>query len=181
MQHVLRWLRGIEEYIAGFGTLRVEFPQRCAGCGCSKFYRWGKYERNLIDDVTAYRVPIRRVCCTKCRGTVSYLPDFCISRVQYSVSFVMGLLQWLAAGVGPAPESAASQEHIRRRGYAYRRRFERGESLWLTFLRGLRIKMVPPKGKARTRELFFALRRLWEAGELLCGFNSATGRHFMAG
>ena len=181
MQQILRFGAGIKEYMEGFGSLRVTLPERCAKCGCGKFYRWGKYERNITDGANIYPISIRRACCAKCRGTVSYLPDFCLSRIQYAVSFVMRLLQWLLTDAGAVLEPADSQEHIRRRGYAYRRRFEKGESLWLTFLRGRGLGKILGNVRERCKEIFSKLWELWCQGELLSGFNRETGRHFMAG
>jgi hypothetical protein len=180
MQIVLRWSAGIDAYIKDFETLRVEAPSRCARCGCDKHYRWGKYARNVVEATETYRISVRRICCANCRVTVSYLPDFCLSGIEYSARLVIRLLMWLIFGA-EAPVPGSGNEHIIHRGYAYRRRFERKESLWLTFLRGRTTEMVPVKGKGRTRGIFFSLHKLWRTGELLCSFNRETGRHFMSG
>jgi len=181
MQEVMQWGDGIAQYIKMFKHIRVKPPQRCKKCGCNKFYRWGKYERNVIEKHIEHRVPIARVRCVKCRRTSSFLPDFCISRVQYSAGFVLHMLSWLLGGLGAvAPGPPKSHESIWRRAYAYRQRFVRKEALWLIFLRGRGFGEISANKAGKSRELLTELNRLWEQGQLLCEFYAATGRHFMA-
>jgi len=181
MQEVMRWNKGVAEYIAGYKQIRMKMPPRCKKCGCNKFYKWGKYERNVVEEHTEHRVPIARIRCVKCKRTSSLLPDFCISRVQYSAGLVLRLLSWLLGGLGAvAPGPPSSHESMWRRAYAYRRRFVRKETLWLTFLRERGFGEIPPGRTERFREMLAELNRLFGQGKLLCAFHASTGRHFMA-
>jgi hypothetical protein len=185
MQVVMRWSEGVVEYIQQFKTIRAEAPKRCETCGCNKFYRWGKYERNVIEGHAEHRVPVRRMRCAKCRRTVSFLPDFCISRVQYSASVVFWWLSWALGGSGggaaaPTPKPPSAHESLRRRAYAFRQRFVSRENLWLVFLRERELREVSSSKKGRVRDIFRHIFALWQAGQLFYEFYRDTRRHFMA-
>jgi hypothetical protein len=174
LQDVLQWNGRIEEYLADFAALRVNSPGRCPECGCLKFHRWGSYKRNVVDKNKEYRIPVRRMRCAECRKTISFLPDFCVSRAQYSAGYIIHLISWVLGLLGAealAPGTPDARENLRRRAYLYRQRFVRKEKLWRQFLHGI---------KSGIAEIAKALGSLWRKGKLLCEFYAATGKHFMA-
>jgi hypothetical protein len=185
MQRVMRWNGSVAEYLKHFSGIKIERPKSCNHCGCNKFYRWGNYERNVIEEDVEHRVPVRRFCCAKCRRTISYLPEFCISRVQYAAAFVMRLLSWVLGGVGggaqaPTPTPPNTHESLRRRAYAFRQRFVAKLNLWLVFLRETGYGGVSEAPERKIKEFFKALRSHWNHQELMSEFYEVTGRHFMA-
>jgi len=176
VQYVLQCDGRIEKYLADFTALRIASPERCPKCGCRKFYRWGSYKRNVVEENREHRIPVRRMCCANCRKTISFLPDFCVSKAQYSAGFIIHLLSWalglLGGGAGAqAPGEPDAWENLRRRAYIYRQRFVRKEQLWRLFLHGI---------KGDIAEIAKKFGSLWREGRLLHEFHDATGVHFMA-
>jgi len=181
MQNVLQCDGRVEAYLAGFPSLRVPEPERCPKCGCRKFHRWGSYKRNVVEENKEHRIPVRRMRCAKCKKTFSFLPDFCISRAQYSSKFMLRLLTWVLGVLGegkrvPPPGAPDARENLRRRAYLYRRRFVRQQSLCREFLQrhGL---ASHARGFAGIAE---EIGLLWREGRLIFEFHAATGQHFMA-
>ena len=173
MQKVLQWTKSIPQYQAEYKNIKIEHPSKCHKCGCMKFYKWGKYERNVIDEDVEYLIPIQRVCCVKCNKTYSYLPSFCISGVCYSTDFIMAFLNALILKIG------FEFRDVKRRAYIFLSRFVRLESLWITFLRGRGFGDFPTEKKERTVKIYTALQELHESKNLIAGFFQETGQHFM--
>lgn len=174
MQFVLPWKQSIAEYHSGFKDLQIEPPKRCPHCGCGKLHKWGSYERYVIEESDEHRIGVRRIRCVRCRKTYSYLPSFCVSRVCYSVDFVMTFLKVLLLKL------RASLGELRRRAYVFLRRFVRSENLWLVFLRAKGFGDFPIDRKERTVRIFTALLNFHEEGNFMPGFFQETGRHFMS-
>jgi hypothetical protein len=180
VQKVLQCDGRIEEYLADFAARRVTGLERCPECGCLKFYRWGSYKRNVVDKNKEYRIPVRRMRCANCRKTISFLPDFCVSRAQYSAGYVIQLISWALGLLGAeslAPDAPDARENLRRRAYFYRERFVRTEELWRKFLHRFGVDNNTQGGFG---EIVKALGSLWREGKFLYEFYKATGTHFMA-
>ena len=173
MQMVLPWGKGIAQYKSEFKNMDFEKPERCPHCGCVKFHKWGKYERYVVEEGEEERISIQRVCCVKCLKTYSYLPSFCVSGVCYSVDYIITLLRALIL------KTRFELGELRRRAYAYLRRFADFESLWLVFLRARGFGDFSPDKKERMMKIFTALLDFHQNTNLLAGFFQETGRHFM--
>ena len=50
MQTVLSWESGVCDYQTKFRSLKLEKPEKCIGCGCAKFHKWGKYGRYIVEE-----------------------------------------------------------------------------------------------------------------------------------
>ena len=173
MQTVLQWDEGIALYKSSFKQIKLQHPERCHECGCTKFHKWGKYERFVIEKDADHYVPIQRIRCVKCRKTYSYLPSFCISRSYYSVELIMNFLETLILRV------RREIKEMRRQAYRFKKLFIRLENTWITYLRIRGIRDFPAKGNERTVKIFTALLKIYESENLLAGFLRETGRHFM--
>ena len=174
MQIVLSWNQGISQYQSDFKGLQAEHPRQCPGCGCSRFHKWGKYTRYVVEACEEHRVSIQRILCVKCGKTSSYLPSFCVSGLSYGVDFIMIILKSFIQKL------QYSLEERRRRAYALLRRFRDYENLWLVFLRARGFEAFPPNKVARTAKIFTALLKLHRKENILSGFLRETGRHFMS-
>jgi hypothetical protein len=174
MQMVLSWNSGISEYESGFKKVQPEQPQCCPGCGCGKFHKWGKYERHVIEENSGGRISIRRIRCVKCGKTHSYLPAFCVSRISYSINFIIAILKAFILKL-----RISLKERIRR-AYALWRRFREAENLWLVFLRARGFRDFPADSKERTEKIFTILEKLHKEDNLSSIFFLETGRHFMS-
>jgi hypothetical protein len=73
-----------------------------------------------------------------------------------------------------------SLEERRRRAYALFRRFRELESLWLIFLRARGFSDFPEEKQERVAKIFSALLEIHRSENLLSGFFTETGRHFMS-
>ena len=174
MQIVLPWDGGIAQYQSTFKDVQPETPSCCPDCGCTKFHKWGKYERGVVEERGEYRISIRRIRCVKCGKTYSYLPSFCVPRLCYSVDYMMVTLKVLIQKL------RVSFDERQRWAYALLRRFRDSENLWLTFLRAKGFRDFPPDKAERTAKIFTALLKLHRDKNLLSDFLWETGRHFMA-
>lgn len=174
MQHVLRWSEGISAYQSKFKDMDFEIPERCTHCGCGKFHKWGSYKRYVIEEEGEHEIHIQRIRCVKCGKTTSYLPSFCLSGICYGLEFVIKILKALLL------KTRFSFGELRRRAYAFLRRFTQAESLWLVFLRAGGFLDFPENGKDKRREIFTALLKIHQSGDLLASFFQETGRHFMS-
>ena len=174
MQFVLPWKEGISRYQTDFKHIEYEMPERCPECGCVRFHKWGKYARYVIEEGAEGRIYIQRVRCVKCLKTCSYLPSFCPSGICYGVDFVMTILNALLFKL------RVSFGDMQRRAYAFLQRFVRLENLWLLFLRMIGFRGFPEDRKERAMEVFAAILKIHQNGNLIPSFFQATGRHFMA-
>ena len=174
MQIVLPWNQGIQQYQSEFKDLRSEHPRQCPGCGCVKFHRWGKYERDVVEERRDHRISIQRIRCVKCGKTCSYLPSFCVSGLSYGIDFIMTILKSFIQKL------RYSLEERKRRAYALLRRFRDYENLWLVFLRSRGFEDFPPDKAERTAKIFTALLKLHREENVLSVFLRETGRHFMS-
>ena len=174
MQLVLPWEKGIILYQSEFKKLQLEKPERCQKCGCAKFHKWGKYVRYVIEETTEHQVYIQRICCVKCLKTYSYLPSFCLSGISYGLDFVIVFLKALVL------KTQLSLGELRRRAYAYLKRFTTLENLWLVFLRARGFGEFSADSKERKEKIFTALMEFYENGSLLADFFQETRRHFMS-
>ena len=173
MQIVLPWNQGIVKYQSEFAALQTEHPGRCPLCGCTKFHKWGKYERYVVEESRYHRISIQRTRCVKCGKTHSYLPSFCVSRLCYGADFIMATLNALILKL------RCSFEDHKRRAYAFLRRFRESENLWLTFLRSRGFGNIPARKKERAAKIFTALLKIYKEENFLSDFLRETGRHFM--
>lgn len=72
-----------------------EFPEvdNCPMCRAKKrLLRHGFYERNAIEEETAYRIPICRLLCSVCGKSVSVLPSFLLPYFQHTMDFILHIL-----------------------------------------------------------------------------------------
>lgn len=174
MQLILPWRAGPASYQAAFQDIEVEKPERCPHCGCNKFHKWGKYKRYVIEEDVEHIISIQRIRCVKCRRTYSYLPSFCISGICYGLDFVLRILQALLL------KKELALDKIRRRGFAFLRRFVQLESLWLIFLRASGVGAVPADKRGRLRKILETLLEFHRNRNLLASFLQETGRHFLS-
>ena len=174
MQKVLSWRKGISQYQSDFSNLRVEPPRRCESCGCTKFHKWGTYDRYVIEESGEYRVPIRRFRCVRCRKTCSYLPSFCVSGICYSMDVILNFLSALILKI------RFELGERKRRAYALLQRFTSLENLWLVFLRSKGFGGFPADTKERKRAILTSLLEFHRKEQLLSSFLMETGRHFMS-
>lgn len=72
------------EYAAK-GHVEPPRPQICFGCRIGKPQKHGFYSRFCLDGVNILRIHIRRYRCPRCSITISFLPEFCIPKFQYSL------------------------------------------------------------------------------------------------
>ena len=168
------WNQGIVKYQSEFAALSAEYPGQCPACGCTKLHKWGKYERHVIEEGEEHRVCIQRIRCVKCGKTHSYLPSFCVSRLCYGADFIMAILKALLLKI------RYSLENIKRRAYAFLKRFRESENLWLVVLRARGFGCFPVRKKERTAKIFIALLELYKDKNFLSDFLRETGRHFMS-
>jgi len=72
-------------------------PRKCpyGDCGINlEMKKNGFYIRMLITITVTYWIRVRRYKCPKCGRTLSMLPSFCVTRISYSVDFIIALLQY---------------------------------------------------------------------------------------
>ena len=69
---------------------------------------------------------------------------------------------------------------LKRRAYAYLKRFAELENLWLSFLRAKGFGDFPTDKTDSIVKIFTALLEHHKNGDLLAGFFKETGRHFMS-
>jgi hypothetical protein len=174
MQIVLAWDKGIEQYQGGFKCLQIERPQRCLGCECGKFHKWGKYMRYVIDKKANFQVYIQRIRCVKCGQTSSYLPSFCVSGLSYGVDLIMAILNALIFKL------RYSLDERKRNAYALLRRFRERENLWIAYLRAKKLARFPDAKRERETKIFTALLIFHKSGNFLSDFFNETKRHFMS-
>jgi hypothetical protein len=160
------------QYLAESKGQKANCPQKCV-CGCTKFHKWGKYKRYLIDEDGEQEIYIQRIRCVKCKKTHSYLPSVCVSGACYSAGFIMRLLSALILKL------RIKLGERKRRAYAYLRRFVSRESQWIIFLRAKGFGDISSAGMERRRKIFTELLKIYEGGKLLADFLRETGRHFM--
>lgn len=172
MQKILQWEKSIPEYQAEFKKLQFEKPEKCS-CGCTKFYKWGKYERYVADINGDYPILIKRICCVKCRATYSFLPSFCISKACFSADFIMLFLEVLIL------KFKYELGDMKRQAYTFLKRFTESENLWIVFLRTRGLGYITADKKERRVKIFTALLKIHENKNLITSFFSETGRHFM--
>ena len=172
MQILLQWSKCIPEYQENFKDLQLEKPEKCR-CGCVKFHKWGKYERDVVEENKDYRVPIKRICCVKCRATYSYLPSFCVSKTSYSANFIMLFLKVLIL------KTKYELGETKRIAYIYLKRFTQLENLWLVFLRVREFGYLPTNKKEKRIKIFSELLRIYESKNFMTCFLQETGRYFM--
>jgi len=174
MQMVLRWKEGVGEYRTKFRSIEIENPEKCERCGCVKFHKWGKYGRYVVEEDAEHWIFIQRICCVKCLKTYSYLPSFCVTGNYYSVDFILTFLSALILKI------RFELDDMRRRAYAFLKRFRELENLWLVFLRAKGFGDFPKDKKERMVKIFTALLEYHKTGDLLASFFKETGRHFMS-
>lgn len=174
MQEVLSYSGGIAAYKSEFGGAKKALSVQCKKCGCTKFHKWGRYRRNIVDENADDKIFVQRYRCVKCRETHSRLPSFCLRGIVYSADFVMKLLEAVILKV------RAISEEKKRQAYIFLRRFVRLENLWLVFLRARGFGDFPRDEKERRAKIFTSLQRLYAGKEFAVDFLRETGRHFMA-
>ena len=174
MQFILPWNNGIANYQTGVQDLEITRPERCPQCGCGKFHKWGRYGRYVVEASNEHYILVQRIRCVKCHKTYSYLPSFCLSGICYGLDFVMKILEALLL------KMELSFERIRRRAFAFLRRFVESEALWLTFLRARGFGIFPRDRRERLIKVLSALLEIHREGILLASFLQETGRHFLS-
>lgn len=73
MQTVISCSSSVNDYVAGFEDSLAQAPRTCTCGGCLKGH--GRRYRWILSLAGALRVPIRRMRCKVCGGTVSLLPE----------------------------------------------------------------------------------------------------------
>jgi transposase-like protein len=156
MQIILSFKEGIQEYKKEYKSnkLEIERPKQCPRCGGAKVYKWGKYYRYVIEEERESLIPIQRIRCAKCGGTGSYLPDFCLSRIQYSVDYVMKLLEMILI------HGKIYAEEIKARIYFFKQRYLAQLNVFITYLRGNGMKELSTSPKEKAIEVFAELSSL---------------------
>ena len=172
MQIVLQYSKSIPEYQKDFKGLQFKRPEKCK-CGCVKFHKWGKYERDVAEKNEDHKVPIKRICCVKCRTTYSFLPSFCVSKVCFSTDFIMFFLKVLIL------KTKHNLGEKKRQAYTFLRHFTKSENLWVVFLRAKGLDFLPINKKERRIKIFTALLKIYESKNFMTRFLRETGRHFM--
>jgi hypothetical protein len=173
MQKVLQWEKSISEYQNEFNNLQTDKPEKCK-CGCTKFHKWGKYERYVVDEKGDYLISIKRICCVKCRATYSFLPSFCVSKLCFSANFIMLFLKVLILKFN------FELSEMKRQAYVFLKRFTEKENLWIVFLRTRMFGYITSNQKERKIKIFTELLKIHKTKNLILHFFSETGLHFMA-
>jgi len=173
MQKVLQWKKSIKEYQNEFNSLQPNNLEKCR-CGCTKFHKWGKYERYLVDKDGDYLIPIKRIRCIKCHLTYSFLPSFCVSKLYFSVDYIMLFLKVLILKL------KFELGDKKRQAFAFLKKFTESENLWIVFLRAKSLDYLPNDKKERRIKMFTALLKIHKNQNLISSFFRETGRHFMA-
>lgn len=174
MQIILCFIGTINQYSETFHDLTLQLPKRCHHCGCTKIYKWGKYHRFLLDENQEHFIPIQRIRCSKCLKTSSFLPDFCLSKIQYSTNFVMTLLKWILI------YKKLYHTYLKTQIYFLKRRFLDQTNTFIFFLRQYSKKEFSIIPERKSIEIFNALYSLHKEKKLLSDFFSTTTKHFMA-
>lgn len=73
MQTVISCSSSVNDHVAGFDDSLADAPRTCTCGGCLKGH--GRRYRWILSLAGALRVPIRRMRCKVCGGTVSLLPE----------------------------------------------------------------------------------------------------------
>lgn len=172
MQEIIQWEKSISEYQAEFESLKLEKPEKCK-CGCTKFHKWGKYERFVVDEKGDYPILIKRIRCMKCGKTYSFLPSFCVPKHCLSVDFIILFLKVLIL------KFKFELGNMKRQAYKFLKRFTESENLWVVFLRTKGLEYLPKDKRKRRRKIFILLLKLHKAQKLILSFFRETGRYFM--
>lgn len=93
MQRIFETNCSIQEYVEKGKNYPFPELSLCPCCKREKPHKHGFYKRFCLDGHIIYRIFIRRYYCQKCRTTISFLPDFCIPKFQYSLSVLERVLQ----------------------------------------------------------------------------------------
>jgi hypothetical protein len=174
MQIILNFKENVKRYTEGFSTLEIERPKQCVRCRSPKIYKWGKYYRYVIEEESESLIPIQRIRCGKCRRTDSYLPEFCLSRIQYSADYVMKLLEFILL------YGKVHKEAIKTQIYFFKARFLEKANAFISYLRVIGLKKVSDNPKERAIEIFVELFSLHREKKLIEDFFKHTAKHFMA-
>lgn len=173
MQEIIQWEKSVSAYRSEFENLKLEKTKKCK-CGCTRFYKWGKYARFVVDENRDYPILIKRIRCIKCGATYSFLPSFCVPRLCFSVDFIMLFLKVLILKL------KSELGYMKRQAYKFLKRFTESESLLVTFLRTKGVDYLPEDKKKRRKKIFESLLKLHKSQKLISCFFRETGRYFMA-
>lgn len=89
----------VEQYAVLGKNNEFPIPLQCPKCSAySTLEKHGFYERNAITDEGEWRIPIRRLRCQSCGGTVSILPDLLLPYFQHTLHTVMSRLEAVLEG-----------------------------------------------------------------------------------
>jgi hypothetical protein len=80
MQTVIGCSSSVNDYVAGFGDSLAHAPRTCT-CG-GRLNGHGRRHRWVVSLAGVFRVPIRRMRCKACGGTVSLLPEILYALTQ---------------------------------------------------------------------------------------------------
>ncbi len=80
-----------KEYCMGYDKIKWPALEVCPICRAhTRLKGHGSYERNALPSKgTYFVVKIRRMLCTVCRQTVSFLPSFLLPYFQHTVDFIV--------------------------------------------------------------------------------------------
>lgn len=92
MQKVFETNCSLREYAEKGRAYPFPEPPICPCCKRSKPHKHGFYERFCLDGYISVRILVRRYYCRSCRATISFLPDFCVPKFQYSLSVLWRIL-----------------------------------------------------------------------------------------
>lgn len=83
----------VSTYLTQFEQLVFPRPTTCPHCQANhSFIGHGFYPRKPLDAQQAYRIRIKRWCCTVCQRTVSLLPSFLLSFRHYLLAVIQAVV-----------------------------------------------------------------------------------------
>jgi len=107
MQMVLRTNMQAEEYNEWIRENDIpDIPPICPMCiSFTVFRKHGFYQRTAITLESIIRIYVRRYRCAKCGRTLSFLPQFCHPKFQYSILAVFLFLNKILSSTAVSTES----------------------------------------------------------------------------
>ncbi len=150
----------VKESVEEYARKGKEYPfppptlKRCHNPNCNKIVQYKKhgfYRRYLITNTFKDKILIRRYICPVCGHTISYLPQFCLSRFIYGLKYIFTCIYeyFMRKGTLKAYLSKLNAINLglnisRQLVYHYRKRFIQNLKLIQTGLRQMNPKIKLP-------------------------------------
>jgi len=155
---------GINEYIEKGKEYQFPAPplRRCSNHDCNKlvqFKKHGFYQRHLITNTFRDKIFIRRYICPLCGHTISYLPNFCLSRFVHGLKEILLYIEKAFMRKGTLKAYLDKLNRIneglnlsRQLVYHYRKRFKQNLNLIQTGLRQMNPELELPETNLLAKE-----------------------------